>query len=210
MSSQILLTIAIYALPILLAITLHEAAHGYAARRFGDTTAWMLGRVTLNPFKHIDPIGTVLLPGLLAVMGLPIIGYAKPVPVNFMRLKPRRWGMATVALAGPAANLFLLVLSILLLHLAAFLPFGGFIYAIAHASVVVNAVLMLFNLLPIPPLDGSRVLEAILPPRFSPLFRQIEPYAMFIVIGLAVSGLLSKVLLPLLNIFFLSLTPILP
>lgn len=210
---QILFVISIYALPILLAITLHEAAHGFAAYKLGDSTAWMLGRVTLNPLKHIDPVGTLLLPMALAVMGLPVIGYAKPVPVNFMRLKPRRLGMALVALAGPCANFILLFLSIGLLYLARDFLTGdlqSFVANVAFASVMINIVLMAFNLLPIPPLDGSRVLQSVLPARFEPVLLRYEQIAMVVLIVLAITGILGQILSPVLQVVLAWLSPLMP
>src|SRR5512135_2989269 len=149
-------TIALYAVPVVLAITLHEAAHGYVARMFGDQTAWMLGRVTLNPLKHVDPIGTVALPGLLLLMGSPIMfGWAKPVPVNFRNLRNPKRDMLWVAAAGPAANLAMAVAWAVLLRLAApgDIVDSGSIEKMAFGGVQFNLMLMAFNLIPIPPLD---------------------------------------------------------
>lgn len=191
--------LSVWAVPVLLAITLHEAAHGFVAKKFGDPTAFALGRVTLNPLKHIDPLGTVLMPLLLLVAGLPVLGYAKPVPVNFSQLRPWRGGVAAVALAGPAANLLLLVVSILLLLLVGFLPqsVGVFMVEVLKASVAINIILMVFNLLPIPPLDGGRVLQALLPKAWSYQLARYEWMGMFLVLFLLITGVLFYVLNPL-------------
>lgn len=205
--------LTIWAIPVLLAITLHEAAHGYAAKKFGDQTAWMLGRVTLNPFKHIDPFGTILMPAALLLAGLPMIGYAKPVPVNFMRLKPRRFGSAIVALAGPMANLVLVFVSIAIWHLTAFMSNGvvtELIVKMCFASVQINILLMVFNMLPLPPLDGSRVLGAMLPPSLEYHFSRLDRIGMIVVILLAISGILFKILLPMMNVVLKPLIPLLP
>lgn len=193
--------LSIWAIPVLFAITLHEAAHGYVAYRRGDPTAWMLGRVTLNPVKHIDPFGTVLLPLMMFAFGGFIFGYAKPVPVNFMRLYDIKWDSVRVAAAGPLMNLFLAVLSVGVLWGAVFLPpaFATPLMKMAGASVVINLVLMAFNLLPILPLDGGRVLHALLPPRFALPFAQTERYGILVVLVLAFTGVLGYVLLPILN-----------
>ncbi len=193
--------IAIWAIPVLLAITLHEAAHGYAAHLRGDSTAWMLGRVTLNPFKHIDPFGTVLLPLLMFVLSGFVLGYAKPVPVNFGRLKNIKWDTVFVALAGPFANLFLAFVSVGVLWLANLAPESVQIPLIkmAGASIVINLILMLFNLLPLLPLDGGRVLNALLPIKYSYHYSRLERYGIVVVLLLAFSGLLWSVLMPVLN-----------
>ena len=163
--------LSIWTLPLLLAVGCHEAAHGWAAWKLGDDTARRLGRVTLNPIRHIDPFGTLLLPGLLLVTGAPfLIGYAKPVPVNFGRLRPVRLGMALVAFAGPAANLALCVLSLIVIQAAGWapeMPGGGWLAETARKSVILNAILAVFNMLPVPPLDGGRILMALLPPRIA-------------------------------------------
>lgn len=178
---------AIYALPVILAITLHEAAHAYAAKYFGDDTAQMLGRMSLNPIRHIDIFGTILIPSVLFISGSPFIfGYAKPVPVNFGRLRKPKRDMAWVALAGPAANLFMalcwMLLSILLSKLNFYSPF---VFKMMQAGLVVNLVLFAFNLFPIPPLDGGRILVGVLPYRYAQKVSSIEQYGFFIVLGLA-------------------------
>jgi len=170
------------AVPIIIAITLHEAAHGYVAHIFGDDTAWLAGRVTFNPLKHIDPFGTVLLPALLYLSSGFLFGYAKPVPVNFGRLRNPRRDMVWVAAAGPGINLVLAMVSVLLIHLVRDLPTGGdlLVTGLIH-SAEINLVLAVFNMLPLPPLDGGRVAVGLLPlPLAIPLAR-LERYGMPIV-----------------------------
>lgn len=186
-------TIAIYALPVIFAITLHEAAHAYAAKYFGDLTAYSQGRMSLNPIRHIDPIGTVLIPLLLAMVKSPFIfGYAKPVPVDFSRLRNPKKQMAWVALAGPLANLvmaFFWLLSYELMKSAGVREV--FFLGVAGAGVEVNLILFAFNLVPLPPLDGGRIMTSILPNRYAFRFARIEPYGFFIVLGLMMLNLLS-------------------
>jgi Zn-dependent protease len=186
--SEIALLISVWALPILLAVTLHEAAHAYAARWLGDDTAHVLGRTTLNPLKHIDPVGTILLPGFLVVSGSGfIIGYAKPVPVNFARLKPYRLGVALVALAGPAANILICLAAALALYLLPLFPTetGRWFAQNMENALIMNALLAAFNMLPLPPLDGGRVLMAALPPAYARMLAPLERRGLFIVLGLA-------------------------
>ncbi len=197
--SQIIQTVSIYALPVLFAITVHEAAHGYAARRLGDDTAWALGRVTLNPLKHIDPMGTILMPLLLyfATAGLPggpmLFGYAKPVPVRFERLRNPRRDMIWVALAGPGANLAQALAWGLLLYLLVAAGLNErFFVEMCRAGMLVNVVMFVFNLFPLPPLDGGRILVGLLPGRQAALVSRVEPWGFFIVMALVVSGIVSS------------------
>ncbi|AXT47596.1 MULTISPECIES: site-2 protease family protein [Chromobacterium] len=190
--------ITIYALPVLFAITLHEAAHAYAARRFGDSTAYMMGRMTLNPLKHIDPIGTVLLPLLSVTLGGFIFGWAKPVPVNFGALrKPREHGRL-VAAAGPAANLLMTLLWVLLFKLAIGMDtsYSEPLALMSQAGIGINISLMLLNLLPILPLDGGRIVESFLPPGMAWKYSKLEPYGMWVLLALIATGLLTTILRP--------------
>jgi Zn-dependent protease len=196
--NDIIQTIAIYALPVIFAITLHEAAHAYAAKYFGDLTAYSQGRMSLNPVRHIDPIGTILIPLALALFSSPFIfGYAKPVPVDFSRLRNPKKQMAWVALAGPMANLvmaFFWMLSYALMQSAA--VGEVFFLEVAKAGVKINLILFAFNLFPLPPLDGGRIMTSILPNRLAFRFSQIEPYGFFIVLGLMMLGLLYYWMMP--------------
>ena len=192
--AQLIQTIAIYALPVLFAITVHEAAHGYAARYFGDNTAWMLGRVTLNPVKHIDPIGTIVMPLILyfATSGAFVFGYAKPVPVRFGNLRNPKRDMVWVALAGPGSNFAQALIWWIGLYL---LQASGveetFFLQMCKAGVLTNVVMFALNLFPLPPLDGGRVLVGLLPIKQAMLVSRIEPWGFFVVMALIVTGFLS-------------------
>ncbi len=182
----ILHTASLWVIPVVLAITLHEAAHGYVALRFGDDTALRAGRVTLNPLKHIDRFGTIIIPALLLVVRSPFIfGYAKPVPVNFSRLRNPRRDMVWVAAAGPATNIALATASALLLHVTVLLPqpAAGWVDANLQRSVLINVVLAVFNMLPLPPLDGGRVAVGLLPDRLAYPLARLERWGFFIIIG---------------------------
>lgn len=182
-----LYTASTWVIPVILAITLHEAAHGYAARRFGDNTAWLMGRVTLNPLKHIDPFGTILLPAVLLFAGSPVLfGYAKPVPVNFMALGDPRRDMVWVAAAGPGMNIALATVSALLLHTVPLLPepTAAWVGANLVNSMIINVVLAAFNMLPLPPLDGGRVAVGLLPNALARPLARLENYGILIIFGL--------------------------
>ena len=199
--AQLIQTIAVYAIPVLFAITVHEAAHGYVARHFGDPTAEQAGRLTLNPFKHIDPIGTVAMPLMLyfATAGTFLFGYAKPVPVDFSGLRHPKRDMVWVALAGPMSNFAQAVLwALFSLALALLGTSEPFFYQMARAGVLVNLVMWAFNLFPLPPLDGGRVLVGLLPWRAGQWVARLEPFGFFIVLGLVLVGVLGRLwLLPL-------------
>ena len=192
-------TIAIAALPVILAITLHEAAHGYAARHFGDPTAWQEGRITANPLKHIDPVGTILVPAIILLLstGGILFGWAKPVPVQFGNLRRPKQQMIWVAAAGPGANLAMAVGWALLMRLQFSLGLDeAFFLEMAKAGVFVNIGLMALNLLPVPPLDGGRILIGLLPPAAAVQVARIEPYGMFVVLGLMATRTLGIFLAP--------------
>ena len=185
--------ISIWAIPVLFAITLHEVAHGWAARYFGDRTAELLGRLSLNPLRHIDPVGTVLVPAILLAFGGPLFGWAKPVPVATRALRDPRRSMIWVALAGPAANLAMAggwcAALAMIARFNGSLTVVGWIALMAQAGIVINVVLALFNLLPIPPLDGGRVLAGLLPPPLASRLERLEPIGFLIVLGLTGFGL---------------------
>ena len=201
---EILTNILIAAIPAIFAITLHEAAHGYVAYRLGDPTAWQLGRVSLNPLRHVDPVGTLAVPFILFVVSqithtpLMLFGWAKPVPINARRLRQPRTGMRWVAAAGPAANFAMLFLWALVLRLSVAVDAGSagaLLQDMAQFGMQINAVLMVFNLLPIPPLDGGRILVSVLPYNLAEPLQRLEPYAMMIIMLLALSGSLLGTLM---------------
>ncbi|MDN5504757.1 MAG: site-2 protease family protein [Comamonas sp.] len=193
--TELIQTVLIYALPVLFAITIHEAAHGYAARHFGDNTAAMMGRITLNPIKHIDPIGTILMPLLLyfATSGAFLFGYAKPVPVRFDHLRHPKRDMIWVALAGPASNFVQAVFwGLLLIVLVGTGLHERFFLEMCRAGILVNLVMWAFNLFPLPPLDGGRILVGLLPWKQAQLVARIEPYGFFIVMALVIAGVVGS------------------
>jgi Zn-dependent protease len=215
--NELITTLTIWALPVLFAITLHEAAHGYAARHFGDNTAERAGRLSFNPIHHIDPVGTLLVPGLILAigaisgMGGMLFGWAKPVPVNFGRLRRPKADMLWVAAAGPAANLFMALGWACLLKLAFMNPGGAYALPMARmadAGIQINGVLMVLNLLPLPPLDGGRILVSLLPPRPAYRFSMIEPYGMPILFLLMFVGVLGSILGPLVALFRFALATV--
>ena len=212
--AHLIQTVVLYALPVLFAITVHEAAHGYAARHFGDNTAYVMGRVTLNPLKHIDPVGTILMPLMLyfATSGAFLFGYAKPVPVRFGKLRNPKRDMVWVALAGPGANLIQAFLwGALLFTLQGVGVTEPFFLKMCQGGVLVNVVMFVFNLFPLPPLDGGRILVGLLPHRQAEMVSRVEPWGFFIVMGLLLLGVvntfwmrpLMALTLYLLNIFWI-------
>ena len=194
--AQLIQTVAIYALPVIFAITVHEAAHGYAARYFGDNTAWSLGRVTLNPAKHIDPVGTIVMPLFLyfVTSGAFVFGYAKPVPVRFGNLRNPKRDMVWVALAGPGSNLAMALAwagaDLLLTGAGVTEPF---LLQMCQAGLLTNLVMFALNLFPLPPLDGGRVLVGLLPMRPAIALSKVEPWGFFVVMGLIVTGILGSI-----------------
>ena len=193
--------IIIYSIPIIFAITVHEVAHGWVASKLGDPTAKMMGRLTLNPIKHIDPIGTIIVPLVLLAVGNFLFGWAKPVPVDWRNLRRPRQDMAWVALAGPAANLLMLIMWALVAKLIIVIdptdpaiaqPF----IVMALAGILINIILMMLNLIPLPPLDGSRVMSALLPPHLAVKYNRLEPYGIIILLLLFATGILGKYFWP--------------
>ena len=202
MLESLIQTLAISALPVIFAITLHEAAHGYAARHFGDPTAWQLGRISLNPLRHIDPIGTIVIPIAILLFsgGSFLFGYAKPVPVNFGRLRNPKQDMFWVAAAGPGANLFMALCWAFLLKMAWLMPSSEFTLPLSEMSkigIMVNCVLMVLNLLPLPPLDGGRIAVSLLPHNLAWKFAQLERWGFPILLLLLFTGILGAVMNPL-------------
>jgi Zn-dependent protease len=204
--AQLIQTISIYAIPVLLSITVHEAAHAYAARHFGDNTAYALGRVTLNPLKHIDPVGTILMPLMLylATSGAFLFGYAKPVPVRFGNLRNPKSDMIWVALAGPGANFIQAVLWGGVFYLLQVMDISEpFFIEMAQGGLLVNVVMFVFNLFPLPPLDGGRILVGLLPYRQAMLVSRVEPWGFFIVMALVIAGVVSALWMrPLMGLTF--------
>ncbi len=203
---DLMLTLAIWTIPVLLAITLHEVAHGWAALAFGDRTAQLLGRLSLNPLKHVDPVGTVVVPLSLLLMSWLmgsqpfLFGWAKPVPVSMQNLSHPKRDMAWVAIAGPASNFVQAIGWALLLYVS----IGSateWLHSMAIAGISINLILIALNLLPIPPLDGSRVLTALLPNQLGWQYNRLEPYGLLILIGLMVMGWLTPLIMPLFNLF---------
>lgn len=201
--------IAIYALPVILAITMHEAAHGYVARHFGDFTAFNAGRISLNPARHIDPVGTILVPAALFIiskmtMGAGFLfGWAKPVPVNFSNLRHPKQDMLWVAAAGPGANLLMAFFWALLIKLAMIFPITEYtkpVILMSIAGIEINVILMVLNLLPLPPLDGGRMAVSLLPHRIAYPFSRIEPYGFMILLILLISGVLGVIVWPMVNL----------
>lgn len=197
----ILYQIIIWAIPVLFAVTLHEVGHGYVAKLLGDTTAEDMGRLTVNPLKHIDPMGTVVVPLITFFIGGFIFGWAKPVPVNWSRLKNRKRDMALVALAGPGANLLMIVFWLIIAKLFIAAGDQGNVVAylltlMAWAGIIINSLLMILNLFPLPPLDGSRVVFSLLPDAIAWRYAKLEPYGLIILVLLLASGILVKILGP--------------
>lgn len=204
MDLTVIQKIVIYALPVIFAITVHEAAHGYAARHFGDMTAFNAGRITLNPLKHIDLFGTIILPALTVMLGGILFGWAKPVPVDFRRLRNPKKDMLWVAAAGPASNFVMAIFWALVLRFSVDAP-EAFVLPMAlmaKAGVTINIVLMVLNLLPLPPLDGGRIAVSLLPMNLARPFAQIERYGFIILIILLFSGVLGKILEPFMSLVY--------
>ena len=205
-TSNLIQTVSVYAIPVIFAITLHEAAHGYAAKHFGDNTAYMMGRVTLNPFSHIHLVGTILLPLVLyfSTNGALLFGFAKPVPVDFGNLRHPKRDMVWVALAGPASNLVQAIVWALLF--VVYTDFGvseKFFLAMCKAGVLSNVVMFAFNLFPLPPLDGGRIVVGLLPWKQAYQFSRIEPYGFYIVMALVITGVVNHLWLdPVMNATF--------
>lgn len=192
---------AVMALPLLFAITVHEVAHGWVARRLGDQTAMMLGRLTLNPLKHIDPVGTILVPGILLIAGGFIFGWAKPVPVDWRNLRNPKRDMALVAVAGPLANLAMALLWAIIAKMGLLLAATSTwlsvpLILMGKIGIFLNLILMVLNLLPVPPLDGGRVLTGLLPDHLAARLARIEPYGLFILVGLMITGVLGTLIGP--------------
>ncbi|KXS32193.1 MAG: peptidase M50 [Candidatus Gallionella acididurans] len=206
---QLIQTVALAAIPVLFAITLHEAAHGYVARHFGDMTAYQAGRISLNPLHHIDPFGTIILPLLTLWMGGILFGWAKPVPVNFAMLRNPKKDMLWVAIAGPASNLVMALGWAFFYKIGVTFPESYFaepLLGMAMWGIKINVVLMVLNLLPLPPLDGGRVAISMLPQRQAFQLAKVEPYGMFILIFLAITPILGLLLSPPIELVYKSLS----
>jgi Zn-dependent protease len=188
-SNQTIYLFTTWAIPVIIAITFHEAAHGFVAHRLGDDTAWRLGRVTLNPIRHVDPFGTIVLPGMLLLLNAPVLfGYAKPVPVKFSALQHPRRDTILVAAAGPASNIALALISGLAFHFVSYLPAGSAQWVADNLrnALILNVMLAIFNLIPLPPLDGGRILIALLPAPAAAVVRRLEPFGLIILAGLLI------------------------
>lgn len=196
----------IWAIPVLLAVALHEVGHGWAAKQLGDSTAEDMGRLSLNPLKHIDPMGTIVIPLVTFFLSGFIFGWAKPVPVNWGKLRNTRRDIALVALAGPAANLIMIIFWLMMIKLIVVIAdqhniVANVLFFMASAGITINSLLMILNLFPLPPLDGSRVVFSLLPTQLAYRYSKIEPYGMIILVILLVSGVLFKIVGPILNGF---------
>ena len=210
---SLLQRVAVWVLPVLFAITIHETAHGWMALRLGDPTARMLGRLTLNPIKHIDPLGTILVPGLLLMFSGFLFGWAKPVPITAQNLRRPKTDMAWVAVAGPLSNLLMAIFWALVARLGLAIGSGSpelalFLIYSGMAGMFVNILLMVLNLLPLPPLDGGRVVSALLPGPMSWRYDRLEPYGFFILLGLLLTGILGKILWPAITLVLVGLAPL--
>lgn len=209
----IIQTVSVWAIPVLFAITVHEVAHGWVARKLGDPTAYMMGRLTLNPLRHIDLVGTVIVPLVLVVLGGVVFGWAKPVPVNYRNLGNPRKDMALVALAGPMANLIMMLMWALIMKIGILL-YGGMpwiavpLALMGQAGIMINLILMLLNLLPLPPLDGGRILSGLVPAHISDRLDAIEPYGFFILLALLATGILNAILMPPMNLIYQAVSSI--
>ena len=198
---------ALWAIPLIYAITMHEAAHGWVASKLGDKTAFMLGRVSLSPFRHIDPVGTIIVPLILLFLGGLLFGWAKPVPINEYGLKKPKRDIVLVALAGPIANLLMAMLWGLCLKLSLYLQDLGFeyyiiLYSMSQIGIIINIVIGIFNLIPIPPLDGSKLIYSMLNKRARFFYSKLEPFGFIIILTLIVSGILSSILGPIVKILY--------